>query len=231
MDKPQIALDDDGLNVLDPHDTRAVKSHYITLIQEMALRQYLPQGNGRQLAIDVGCGYGRLSSILQQQGWRVVGIDPSARLLTHALAHHTDVGFCQAGLPHLPFAQASVDLILLQNLLRALRLIDKTYLANHVVQFLSPQGTLVVVDNIRANHPDYFDEPELLDFFRQQGLKKTARYPIRAGRWWLLYFIRYGLVPAGWLPRIAAYELDRRRKTTTFPHWQYMNVMYHFRHT
>jgi SAM-dependent methyltransferase len=228
MDKPQTALDDFGINVLDPHDKRGIKSHYITLIQEMALRRYIPAGNGRQLAVDVGCGYGRLSSILGRQGWQTIGIDPSAHLLAYAKANYSQVYFCQGSLPYLPLAKSSVDLILLQNVLRPLRLIGMTAYTEKLAEFLSTGGYLIVVDNIRSGHPDYFSEQELIQLFVQQGLDLTARFPIRAGRWWLLYLIRYGLISQRWLPRIAAYELAQRRYTTSFPSWQYMNIMYIF---
>jgi SAM-dependent methyltransferase len=231
MDKPQTTLDDQGLNVLDPKDTRGNKSHYITLIQELALIRYLPQGNGRQVAVDIGCGYGRLSSVLRRCGWQVIGVDPSMRLLKCAKELHGDLLLCQSGLPYLPFSLGSLDTVLLHNLMRSLLIMGKVHYAANVSGYLKPDGLLIVVDNIRSGRPDYFDEPTLVQFFESQGMEVTGRYPIRSGRWWVLYLIRYGFVPNSWHRRIAEYELSRRRHIRSFPSWQYMNVMYHFRKT
>ncbi len=224
----QILLDDNGINVFDPNDRLGYKSLYITLLQEMALQRYLPKGNGSQWAVDVGCGYGRISRALKAEGWKVIGVDPSMKLLSYGQKQEVDINFLQAALPALPFVDGSIDLILLQNLVRVLLLLNKVEFLNQISKYLSAEGTLVVVDNIRLNHPKYFDEPALLEIFTRQGLRMTARYPLRAARWWVIYLIRYGLIPEKWLPQIAAYELEKRKHVKHFSHWQYMNVMYHF---
>ncbi len=70
---PQYHLN--GLNILDPKDALGDKSDYITILQEKALMRYLPKGTG--VAVDIGCGYGRLTSVVHKNGWRVIGVDPS----------------------------------------------------------------------------------------------------------------------------------------------------------
>jgi hypothetical protein len=43
-------------------------------------------------------------------------------------------------------------------------------------------------------------------------LRCFQHYPIRNGHWWLLYLIRYGLIPQKWFPRLALWELKKNRK-------------------
>lgn len=228
----QTILDDSGINVFDPNDKLGHKSNYITILHEMALQRYLPVCIGQQIAVDVGCGYGRLSKVLRDLGWFSVGIDPSIRLLLHAKRNAADNAecFCQGSLPELPFAHGSVDLILLHNILRPLKLMHKVDFVKDVSIYLGAKGRIVVVDNIREGHKKYFNNSELVQIFTDQNMKLKLCIPIRAGCWWLLYLIRYGFIPKKWLPKIASYELSLRRSSKPVSRWRYMNVMYQFEH-
>ena len=62
-------------------------------------------------------------------------------------------------------------------------------------------------DNSKVGRPKV---EEYLHAFEE--LECLQHYPIRNGRWWLLYLIRYGLIPEKWFPRIATHELKRRRE-------------------
>jgi len=53
---------------------------------------------------------------------------------------------------------------------------------------------------------------EYLRAFKESKLECFQHYPIRNGRWWMLYLIRYGVIPKGWFRQIAHYELEKRRK-------------------
>jgi SAM-dependent methyltransferase len=220
-------FDDQGLNVFDPSDTLGIKTAYITILQEKALNRHLPRGRGGT-AVDVGCGYGRLTAILQNQGWRAVGMDPSWSLLVYARSHHPGPDYVQAGLPDLPVKIASSQLILMQNLLRALFLGKRLALVHGIGRYLGKNGWVVVVDNIRDEHPEYLPEQKIIDIFTAEGCKLVHRVPIRAARWWLIYCIRYGLIPRAWLPRIADWELNRMEHRVRRPCRQYYNVLFIF---
>ncbi len=221
------AYDASGLNVLDPHDKLGRKSAYITMLQEMALQLYLPPPGTNKVALDVGCGYGRLTHVLAQKGYQAIGIDPAYSLLTYARQQQPNIPFVQARLPELPVSQCG--LILLQNVLRVLLLMDKLDALNTLHHYLAPDGTLVVVENIRS-HPDYFQREKLLALMAKKGYTLQQETPIRFGRWPLLYLIRYGFVPERWLPRIAAYELNRAKKWRgRLPPWQYLNFLFLFK--
>jgi SAM-dependent methyltransferase len=216
-----------GINVTDPNDSLGVKNAYITLLQDFALRQHLPAAAG--LALDVGCGYGRMSHILAGYGWQVQGIDPSEHLITYAKTHYHQVDFVVGSLPDLPAAPASAQLILLQNLLRSLHLIGKTTVVSTIAKYLQPGGYVAVIDNVRAGHPAYLPENAIIELFTQQQLRLEKRVAIRAARWWMIYLIRYGLIPRRWLPVIANWELRRMANKTDLPSRQYYNVLYLFK--
>lgn len=219
--------DADGLHVLDPQDSRGLKSRYITVLHELALRRYLPRGDGR-LAVDVGCGYGRLTPVLSDLGWTAVGVDPSPELLRYAQAHHPGPEYRLGALPDLPVESASASLLLLQNVLRPLHLLGRLELVRGVGRFLARDGRLVVVENLRRDHPDYVAQEEIDAIFRAEGLRLARRIPLRAARWPGIYLVRYGLVPPRWHERIAEWELDRMARRSGVPRRQYWNVLFDF---
>lgn len=221
-------FDSEGLHILDPHDTLGIKSEYITLIQEQALRAYLPEGQNSGLAVDLGCGYGRLTEILAQKGWKAIGIDPDENSLSYARQHHPAIEFRQGGLPDLPVPESSVQLLLIQNVLRVLHLSHKLDYMRGISRFLAPASKVVVVDNIRDGHPDYIPEETLIGLFAAEGFRLVNRTPFRAGRFWLIYPIRYGFIPKRWLSGIAEHELKTRRHSIRRPKWQYLNVLFIF---
>lgn len=66
-----------------------------------------------------------------------------------------------------------------------------------------------VSDNPKVKRPNV---EEYLQAFKESELECLHYYPIRNGRWWMLYFIRYGLIPKKWFSQIAFWELMRNRK-------------------
>ena len=95
--------------------------------------------------------------------------------------------------------------------------------------YVAPRGHLVVVDNIWPNNPEYIPEQEIVSLFEDEGFELELRVPFRAARWWLLYLIRYGLVPKRFFDRIAEYELRKMKSLKRLPSWQYSNVFYLFK--
>ena len=219
--------DADGLHVLDPNDTLGRKSAYITLLHETALRRHVPKGSG-SLAVDLGCGFGRLTPLLVEQGWRAMGVDPSDDLLRYAREHHPGPEYAVGGLPDLPVDPQSVGLLLVQNVLRSLRMIGRLDVVPGIGRFLAPDARVLVVENIRSGHPEYLPEALITEVMQAEGLELIKRVPLRAARWWVIYLIRYGIIPTTSFSRIAEWELDRMASRTESPKWQYWNVLYVF---
>lgn len=74
-----------------------------------ALRAMLPDPEG--LTVDLGCGEGRVSRLLGQLGYRVVGIDRSPSMLRAATAATPRACVVLADAAALPFGDASVSLV------------------------------------------------------------------------------------------------------------------------
>jgi SAM-dependent methyltransferase len=73
------------------------------------LRSTLPSPGG--LTIDLGCGEGRVSRLLDELGYRVVGVDRSPSMLRAAVAASPGVSFMGADAAALPFGDCTVSLV------------------------------------------------------------------------------------------------------------------------
>lgn len=217
-----------GFQILDPNDGPGLKSKYITHLQEKCLRTYMPRGDGG-IAVDLGCGFGRITPLLNETGWIGYGVDPVFDLLNYARQHNPGPTYIQGKIPDLPFAKEAISLLLLHNLLRPLLRMQLLTSLRGIGSYVAPRGHLVVVDNIWPNNPEYIPEQEIVSLFKDEGFKLELRVPFRAARWWLLYLIRYGLVPKRFFDRIAEYELRKMKSLKRLPSWQYSNVFYLFK--
>lgn len=228
--KKNIDYDQNGLNILDPKDILGKKSEYITLLQSKAIDRYLPAGDSTKTAVDLGCGYGRLTPFIARKGWRVIGIDPDPALIQAARQEHPSLEFKVGGLPDLPVDNGQIDLLVMHNLFRPLHLMKQLGLLSGFEKYMSPQGELYVVDNIWVGNPKYVAERALINIIETQGFQLEATIPIRAGRWWLTYLIWAGLINKKFFDNIAERELARMRaKGNRRSSWQYYNVIFKFR--
>ena len=77
---------------------------------------------------------------------------------------------------------------------------------------LKTPGVLVTIEHVYGREQsECYQREELLTHCARQGLICTSCYPIRKGHWPMLYMIRLGLISPGLFPRLAQYELDKRR--------------------
>lgn len=225
MDIPDY--DDAGINLADPNDRRGHKTHYISRLQIEALRQLVPRRSG--IALDVGCGYGRMSEALFGLGYdRVIGIDPSARVLGTARRLCPGIEFLEGSLPDLPVGNSTADAVFLLNVLRALHLMGKLDVAVGAAKPIAPGGLLVILDNLRSGHPDYVAEERIVSMFEGAGLKLVVRCPIRGARWPWIFLVRYGLIPRSLHDRLAVFERALMRRLRWRPRFQYHNVVWVF---
>lgn len=219
-----------GLHILDPNDHLGKKSSYITLLQKKALLRYLPEGAG-QVAVDLGCGFGRLTPLLLQKGWRAIGVDPSTELIEYARQYSPGPEYRIGGLPHLPAERESIHLLLVQNVLRALKMMGKLEAFSGFSQYLTDDAQVVIVENMRDNHKDFVPESFILDLMEKEGFCLKQKIPLRAARWWGILLIRYGLIPESLFEKLAHRELQIMAQKTGAPRWQYWNVFFKFTRT
>lgn len=216
--------DDSGINLADPHDRLGIKTEYISLVQEQALALHVGQGRGA--ALDVGCGYGRMSNALATLGFRMTGVEPSERVLRVAAERNPQHTWVVGKMPDLPFQAQSFDLVCLFNVARVMHLLGIAEACRSLTRLVRPGGRLVVIDNLREGNAQYLPEAWFDQTFARDGLRQVLKVPIRASRWPLIYLIRYGLIPQRWLPRIAAWEVRRMARKRRPPRWSYYNYLF-----
>lgn len=207
MESPPL-FDAKGLHILDPNDHIGKKSNYITLLQKKALLRYFPEGTGQD-AVDLGCGFGRITPLLSQRGWRAIGIDPTVQLLDYAKVHFPGPDYRLGGLPNLPVELGSIQLLLVQNVLRPLKMMNKIDLFPGISRYLGEDAKVMIIENIRVGHKDYVQENFIIDLMTREGFLLKRKIPLRAARWWGILLIRYGLLPESTHERIANWELGR----------------------
>ncbi|NCU32690.1 MAG: class I SAM-dependent methyltransferase, partial [Candidatus Moranbacteria bacterium] len=221
-------FDQNGYNILDPHDFLGKKSEYITLLQSKAIDQHLPHGTREQIAVDLGCGYGRLTKYIDQKGWHVIGIDPDENLIKIAREENPQLEFRVGGLPQLPVTEHSIHLLVMHNMIRVLHLMNKIALLDNFEKYMHPASQIYVVDNIRKGHKNYFNEESLISLMRKKGFTLTKAIALRSARNWWIWLIWAGLIPRSLFHRIAEAELRKMSEIKNRPSWQYYNILFIF---
>ena len=132
-----------------------------TLVLERAARLRANRSDELPIAIDLGCGTGRVSIPLAEQGWRVLGIDLSSSMLEQVQTkRYRDpitakrVGLVRGNLAQLSFLQArSVDLAfcLYSSLGMVRGRSHRQTMLKHVQQALRPGGECIVHVHNRGN--------------------------------------------------------------------------------
>jgi SAM-dependent methyltransferase len=89
-------------------ETHGDASEWMQRVRD-CVRELLGPGDGRLL--DLGCGGGARTPLLQELGWQVVGVDVSADQLRVARGRLRGVELVQADAADLPFADASFDAV------------------------------------------------------------------------------------------------------------------------
>ena len=200
---------------IDPGDRKGYKNYYIDLLQKAALQEVLKL-NGDEVVLDFGCGSGRFSYWIAPKVRKVVGLEITREMIDLAEKNRTveNVEFMVYDGIHFPSFPYLFDLILSVGVLQILRgeSLKNTLLS--LAQYLRKDGRFCLIeqasDNPKVDRPDV---EEYLQAFRESSLECLHYYPIRNGRWWMLYLIRYGIIPERWVGRIADWELMKTRKT------------------
>ena len=199
---------------IDPADRKGYKNNYIDLLQKMALKEVL-ELRGDELVLDFGCGSGRFSYWMAPKVKRVVGLEITPEMVDIAKENRTveNVEFVVYDGIHFPSFPYLFDLILSVGVLQILRGESLKNALSSLAQYLKRDGGFCLIeqasDNPKVGRPNV---EEYLEAFKELNLECLRYYPIRKGRWWMLYLIRYGIIPKGWLHQIARYELEKRRK-------------------
>ena len=200
---------------IDPADRRGHKNYYIDLLQKTALEEIL-ELKGDEVVLDFGCGSGRFSYWIAPRVKKVIGLEVTPEMIELAERHRIagNVEFKVYNGVHFPSLPYSFDLILSVGVLQIMKgeLLRGTL--SSLVRYLKKEDGRIylieqVSDSLKVERPKV---EEYLQAFRESKLECLQYYPVRDGRWWMLYLIRYGLIPKGWFSQIAFSELMKNRK-------------------
>lgn len=126
---------------------------------------------GRRV-LDVGCGTGRLSAALVEDGARVWGVDASAEMLAVAKTKVPNGGFKRAAAERLPFTDAWFERVVFW---LVVHLVDRGRAFAEARRVLAPGGQVAVVTFDHAHFTDFW----LNDFFPSIEEIDRARFPTR----------------------------------------------------
>ena len=198
---------------IDPADRKGFKNVYIDLLQKIALEEVI-ELKGDEVVLDFGCGSGRMTYWIAPRVKKVVGLEITPEMIELAERNRTaeNVEFMIYDGIHFPSFLTPFDLILSVGVLQTMRGETLQRTLSHLAQYLRREGNLYLIEQV-SDHPKV-ERPNLkecLEALEGSGLGCLRYYPIRKGRWWLLYLIRYGIIRKRYFPKIAKNEIDRLR--------------------
>ena len=212
---------------IDPADRRGHKNHYVDLLQKIALEERLDL-KGDELVLDFGCGSGRVAYWIAPKVKKVIGLESTPGMIEVAERNRTaeNVGFMVYDGVRFPSFPHPFDLILSVGVLQYMRgeVLKKT--VGELARYLRKDGKGCLIE--QASDNSTIERPkveEYLEAFKESNLECLRYYPIRNGRWWMLYLIRYGMIPKRWFRRIACFELAKRRREKGFIHF-YKDILF-----
>jgi SAM-dependent methyltransferase len=206
---------------IDPKDRRGDKNYYIDLLQKMALEDVL-ELKGDEIVLDFGCGSGRVSSWIAPKVKKVVGLEITPEMIELAERNRTaeNVEFIVYDGIHFPVLPYQVDLVISIGVLQYMDVNTLKRIVPKLSCYLKPGGKFCFIEQASDN-PKIL-RPAVKDYLQaveESKLDCIKFYPIRNGRWWILYLIRYGFIPRRLFPDIAKSEVSRRsreRKTISY---------------
>jgi len=112
------------------------------------LTRYLSRRPGPLSLLDLGCGNGWLSNMLNRAGHCVIGLDQNHYELKQAarvFSSNSNLFFLEANIFSAPFVPKSFDVILLVSVIQYFR--DLPVLLKELSQYLKPHGEIHIMDS------------------------------------------------------------------------------------
>jgi ubiquinone/menaquinone biosynthesis C-methylase UbiE len=123
--------------------------------------------------IDLGCGSGVFTHLLQRAGYMCVGLDLSGKLIRLARRRYPGIEFVQGDIEHLPFADGSFDGALLSGVVHHLP--DPACCAAETFRVLRPRGRFVAFDPNRMNPFMWLYRDPASPFYSSVGVTANER--------------------------------------------------------
>ncbi len=192
---------------------RSRRSPYRRLVEELAIWERLNLSQ-KGIVLDYGCGDGWLARKLALEGFRVVGVEVEKEFLLSASKILPQRGMLlvlyQGGV--LPIKAESVDLVVAVGVIRSL--LDRGPLEGAIAEWrrcLRPRGRLLLIETDNTPLRRYMGIQEVPQALESWGFRRLAWYPIRRTSWWGLRLVKWGIVPQHLMPKLARWELRRRK--------------------
>ena len=125
------------------------------------------------LVVDMGCGSGAFTGLLQQRGHRCIGLDLTEGLLRVGRERFPEAGFVAGDVEALPFPTASLGGVLLSGLIHHLP--DPSLCAREVYRVLKPGGHFFAFDPNRMNPFMYLYRDRSSPFYSAKGVTENER--------------------------------------------------------
>ncbi|MGE3319433.1 MAG: class I SAM-dependent methyltransferase [Candidatus Berkiella sp.] len=123
--------------------------------------------------LDLGCGSGVFTQLLQARGYQCIGLDLSQKLLQLGKQETPAIDYVQADVEALPFASSSVDFVILSCLVHHLP--NPQRCAEEVFRVLKPNGKFVAFDPNRLNPFMYLYRDRSSPFYSSKGVTPNER--------------------------------------------------------
>ena len=123
--------------------------------------------------IDLGCGSGTFTYLLQRSGYDCVGLDISGKLVEVGRRRHAGLELLQGDIEYVPFADASFDGVLLSGVVHHFP--DPSRCAAEVFRILRPQGRFFAFDPNRMNPFMWLYRDPASPFYSSVGVTANER--------------------------------------------------------
>ena len=213
---------------IDPADTKGYKNLYIDTLQKMVLEDVL-EPKGDEVVLDFGCGSGRISYWIAPRVKEVIGLEVTPQMIELAEKNRSagNVRFFVYDGVHFPALPEMVDLIISVGVIQILDKLAMTRTLTALGQYLKSGGRFYLIE--QTSDSPKVERPAVSDYlraFEESKLEVVNHFPIRKGRSWLLYLIRYGVIPGSWLSGIARKEIHRLREEKPKPISYYRDYLF-----
>ena len=165
----------DGHGASDAYDVFSPQTNE-RLIDNFVRLTGLPAG---ARVVDLGCGSGVFTNVLQQRGYRCTGIDLSPTLIKIAREKYPGIHFLEGDIEKLPFPDGQFDGVLLSGVLHHLPELSRC--ATEVMRILRPGGRYFAFDPNRMNPFMYLYRDRSSPFYSSIGVTENER-PVLASR-------------------------------------------------
>jgi len=140
------------------------------LVDQFVRLAGLPRG---ARVADLGCGSGAFTALLRRAGYDSVGLDISGKLVDVGRRKHPDLAFLQGDIERLPFADESLDGVLLSGVVHHFP--DPSRCAAEVFRVLRPGGRFVAFDPNRMNPFMWLYRDPASPFYSSVGVTSNER--------------------------------------------------------